>query len=452
MTADTYPDSEVFTVSALVGEAKQLLEGEFGNIGVEGEISNLARPRSGHVYFTLKDADAQLRCALFRREAQRVRFDLADGMQVLARGRVSIYPARGEFQFYVSSLEEAGLGALQRAFEALKKKLAEEGLFEQAAKRPLPRYPKRIGVITSPTGAALRDILNVLGRRYPAADVMIYPTQVQGTAAAGTIAAALARASERRECDVLILARGGGSLEDLWSFNEEAVARAIRASEIPVVSGVGHETDFTIADFVADFRAPTPSAAAESVTPDREELLVRLNQLGARIAHTWQRSERERRQAVTTLSQRLAIQHPQRRLQERAQRLDELTERLSAAPLRQLASLRSRLTTLNSELNRHSPVLRIERLRDRTSHLDAQLLRLWRQWHERRQAQVKTLAARLHALGPKQTLARGYAIVFAADGTVLRDASHTHPGSTIRARLAHGSLDAIVEKVDSKST
>lgn len=452
MAAPIYPDSEVFTVSALVGEAKQLLESEFGNIGVEGEISNLARPRSGHVYFTLKDADAQLRCALFRREAQRVRFDLADGMQVLARGRVSIYPARGEFQLYVSSLEEAGLGALQRAFEALKKKLAEEGLFDQTAKRPLPRYPRRIGVITSPTGAALRDILNVLGRRYPAADVMIYPTPVQGTAAAGTIAAALARASERSDCDVLILARGGGSLEDLWSFNEEIVARAIRASRIPVVSGVGHETDFTIADFAADFRAPTPSAAAESVTPDRAELLVRLQQLEARITHTWQRSERERRQAITTLSRRLAIQHPQRRLQERAQRLDELTERLNAASLRQVAGLRSRLATLNSELNRHSPALHIQRLRDRTTHLDERLLRLWHQWYERRQAQVTTLAARLHALGPEQTLARGYAIVFAADGGVVRDAATVHTGDAIRARLAHGSLNATVEKTDSDSS
>ncbi len=261
------------------------------------------------------------------------------------------------------------------------------------------------------------------GRRYPAADVLIYPTQVQGASAAATIAAALGRASERGDCDVLILARGGGSLEDLWSFNEEAVARAIRASQIPVVCGVGHETDFTIADFAADFRAPTPSAAAESVTPDREELLVRLQQLAARITHTWQRSERERRQAVTTLSQRLAIQHPHRRLQERALRLDELAERLSAAPLRQIVGLRSKLATLNSELNRHSPGLRIQRLHDQMARLDERLLRLWHLHAERRQARVKTLAARLHALGPEQTLARGYAIVFAADGPFCA----THP-------------------------
>jgi len=418
---------------------------------VEGEISNLARPRSGHVYFTLKDADAQLRCALFRRDAQRVGFDPADGMQVLAHGRLSIYPARGEFQLYVSSLEEAGLGALQRAFDVLKEKLAAEGLFDQAVKRPLPRYPRRIGIITSPTGAALRDILNVLGRRYPAADVLIYPTQVQGTSAAGTLAAALALANVRRECDVLILARGGGSLEDLWPFNEEIVARAIRASGIPVVSGVGHETDFTnftIADFTADLRAPTPSAAAETVTPDREELLARLHQLARRLTHTWQRSARERRQAVITLTQRLGIQHPHRRLQERAQRLDELTARLGAAPRRQLVGLRSRLATFRAELSRHSPGLRIQRLRDRLARMEERLSRLWHLQHERRRAQVHTLAARLHALGPEQTLARGYAIVFTADGNILRDAARVHSDDAIRVRLAHGSLSARVEKVD----
>lgn len=449
MIEDTFADNDIFTVSALVGAAKRLLEGTFGTVAVEGEISNLARPRSGHVYFTLKDADAQLRCALFRREAQHLDFVPADGMQVLARGRVSIYPARGEFQLYVSSLEEAGLGALQRAFEALKKKLGEEGLFDQAAKRALPRFPRRIGVITSPTGAALRDILNVLGRRYPAADVLIYPTQVQGAGAAGTIAAALARASERRDCDVLILARGGGSLEDLWSFNEEIVARAIRASAIPVVCGVGHETDFTIADFASDLRAPTPSAAAESATPDRGELLARLELLRRRISQTWQRGERERRQTVDALAQRLDNQHPRRRLQERAQRLDELAERLGAAPPRQLASLRARLATLGSELNRHSPALRVERLRERMTRLDERLLRLWHLQAERRRSRVQTLAARLHALGPEQTLARGYAIVFAADGSILRDASRTRAGDPIRARLAHGSLDATVDKVDS---
>lgn len=439
---------DVFSVSRLVGAAKNLLESRFGGVAVEGEISNLARPRSGHVYFTLKDDNAQLRCALFRREAQNLTFVPENGMQVLARGRLSIYPARGDFQLYVTELEEAGLGALQRAFEALKKKLAAEGLFEQSAKKALPRYPRRIGVVTSPTGAALRDILNVLGRRYPAADVLIYPTQVQGDAAARQIAAALSRAEARRDCDVILLARGGGSLEDLWPFNEEILARAVHAMTIPVVSGVGHETDFTIADFVADLRAPTPSAAAESVVPDRGELLAQLDHFGRRLEQGWQRGERERRQALDTLSRRLALQHPSRRLQERAQRLDELGMRLAAAPPRQLAALRSRLGAMRSELQRHSPRLRMEGLRGRVERLDERLARVWRQQDERRRARLESLAARLQLLGPQQTLSRGYAIVYAADGTILRDAHALRAGDPLSARLARGRIAARVERVE----
>lgn len=438
----------VFSVSRLVGAAKNLLESHFSTVAVEGEISNLARPRSGHVYFTLKDDDAQLRCALFRREAQRLNFVPENGMQVLARGRLSIYPARGDFQLYVNDLEEAGLGALQRAFEALKKKLAAEGLFDAANKKPLPRYPRRIGVVTSATGAALRDILHVLGRRYPAADVLIYPTQVQGIMAAAQIAAALKRAEERHECDVLILARGGGSLEDLWSFNEEIVARAVHAMSIPVVSGVGHETDFTIVDFVADVRAPTPSAAAETVVPDRRELLARLHQLGRRFEQGWQRGEHERRQAFDALARRLALQHPNRRLQERAQRLDELGSRLATAPPRQLAALGSLLGALRSELQRHSPQLRLERARSQVERLDERLTRIWHQQDERRRARLSNLGARLQALGPEQTLARGYAIVFASDGSIMRDAHTAQPGDAVQARLARGRIGARVETID----
>lgn len=437
----------VFSVTRLVGAAKNLLESHFGTVAVEGEISNLARPRSGHVYFTLKDDNAQLRCALFRREAQRLNFVPEDGMQVLARGRLSIYPARGEFQLYVNDLEEAGLGALQRAFEALKKKLAAEGLFAPEYKKALPRYPRRIGVVTSATGAALRDILHVLGRRYPAADVLIYPTQVQGDKAAAQISAALKRADERGDCDVVILARGGGSLEDLWPFNEEVVARAVHAMTIPVVSGVGHETDFTIADFVADVRAPTPSAAAETVVPDRRELLAQLQQLGRRFELGWQRGGRERRQTFETLARRLALQHPSRRLQERAQRLDELGSRLIAAPPRQLTALHARLGALRSELQRHSPQLRLERARAQVERLDERLTRLWRQQDERRRARLTSLGGRLRALGPEQTLARGYAIIFAADGSILRDAHAAHPGDTVRARLAQGRIGARIETI-----
>jgi exodeoxyribonuclease VII large subunit len=444
-------ENPVFSVSMLVGAAKRLLEKGFGTVAVEGEISNLARPRSGHVYFTLKDADAQLRCALFRREATRVGFPLADGQKVLARGRLSIYPARGDFQLYVSELEEAGLGALQRAFEALKKRLAEQGLFDAALKRALPRYPRRIGVITSPTGAALRDILHVLARRYPAADVLVYPTPVQGKTAAPQIVNALQAASTRRDCNVLILARGGGSLEDLWAFNEEAVARAIRACSVPIVTGVGHETDFTIADFAADLRAPTPSAAAETVAPDANELLAHFAQYRARILHCWRRDLRERRTAVSTLAHRIAIQHPRRRLQERAQRLDELAARLVAAPSRSLAARRARVQTLRSELARHSPTIRLERRRIQFLQARKNLINAQSIGMERRKNTLRMIASQLQTLGPTQTLQRGYAIVFDHQNRIVRDVNAVTRGAHIHARLAHGSLHARVEDMDSET-
>ncbi|MDN5864315.1 MAG: exodeoxyribonuclease VII large subunit [Gammaproteobacteria bacterium] len=441
-------ETPVFSVSSLVDAAKGLLEEGFGRVAVEGEISNLARPRSGHVYFTLKDEDAQLRCALFKRDALRVHFPLADGLQVLARGRVTIYPARGSFQLIVSELEEAGLGALQRAFEALKRKLAEEGLFAAELKRPLPAYPRRIGVITSPTGAALRDILNVLNRRFPAAEVLIYPTPVQGETAAASIAAALERAAARGDCDVLILARGGGSLEDLWSFNEERVARAIRACAVPVVTGIGHETDFTIADFAADLRAPTPSAAAEAVVPDAAELGERLRGFRARMVHAWQRGQRERRQESAALAHRLALQHPRRRLQERAQRIDELSERLLAATPRLIAAHRARLATLRSELARCSPAARLERIRMEYIQLRSRLSNACTADLQQRRNTLQVLKGQLQALGPQQTLARGYAIVFDQRGQALRDAASVKVGDPIRARLAHGALSALVNDTE----
>ncbi len=441
----------IFSVSALVGTAKRLLEEGLGTVAVEGEISNLRQPGSGHMYFALKDSDAVLQCALFRRDAARVSFPLSDGRQVLARGRLTIYPAQGRFQLIVSELEEAGLGALQRAFEALKKKLADEGLFDQALKRPLPRYPRRIGVVTSPSAAALRDILNVLGRRYPAAGVLIYPTQVQGEAAAGQIAAALERASARRDCDVLILARGGGSLEDLWCFNEETVARAIRACAVPVITGVGHETDFTIADFAADLRAPTPSAAAETAAPDTTELLARLGRFGDRLVHGWRRGERERRRGLDALARRIEVRHPRRRLQERAQRLDELADRLTGALPRLLAARLARLATLSSELARRSPATRVASLQSQFSQVRNSLIRAGTLGFERRRQNLRLLASQLQTLGPHQTLARGYAIVFDERGTILRDARKVRAGTHIRSRLAHGTLAARVEATEAET-
>ena len=307
-------DRDIYSVGRLNAEARGLLEGAFPLIWVQGELSNVSRPSSGHLYFTLKDANAQVRCAMFRGNNRFLKFRPADGAQVVVRASLSLYEARGDYQLIVQSMEEAGDGALQRAFEALKQKLAAEGLFEAAHKRALPALPKRIGVITSPTGAAIRDILSVLKRRFPAIPVLIYPVAVQGQAAGAEIAAMIRRADARRECDVLIIARGGGSLEDLWAFNEEIVARAIFDCSIPTVSGVGHEVDFTIADFVADQRAPTPSVAAEMVSPDQHDWLNQLRALDSELYKRLTRQMQRLGERLTWIGKRLQQQHPGQKL------------------------------------------------------------------------------------------------------------------------------------------
>ncbi|RLA31329.1 MAG: exodeoxyribonuclease VII large subunit, partial [Gammaproteobacteria bacterium] len=283
MASPTPADRDIYTPSRLNLEARTLLEGHFPLLWIEGELSNLARPASGHLYFSLKDARAQVRCAMFRNRNRALRFRPANGQQVLLRARAGLYEGRGEFQLIVESMEEAGHGALQRAYEELRGRLTDEGLFDEALKRPLPTLPRQIGIITSPSGAALHDVLHVLARRFPAIPVVLYPATVQGDEAPNALRAALATAIRRAECDVLLLARGGGSLEDLWAFNDEALARAIRACPIPVVSGIGHETDFTIADFVADLRAPTPSAAAEAISPDGAAWTHRFDGFASRL-------------------------------------------------------------------------------------------------------------------------------------------------------------------------
>ncbi|HET7757324.1 MAG TPA: exodeoxyribonuclease VII large subunit, partial [Steroidobacteraceae bacterium] len=344
------PAREVYSVSRLNRAVRALLERGLGVVWVEGELSNFSQPASGHWYFTLKDRDAQLRCAMFRMKNSLLGFTPRPGAQLLVRGRISVYEARGEYQLIVEYLEEAGLGALKREFERLKTRLAAEGLFAPGRKRPLPRFPRRIGVITSPSGAALQDILRILSRRYPPAAVLIYPSPVQGAAAAGALAAALASASARAECDLLILARGGGSLEDLWAFNDERVARAIHACALPVVSAVGHEIDFTIADFVADARAPTPSAAAELVVPDRMACLAGVAAAAQRLAGGMRRELRSRTEHLAATQRRLGLAHPGVRLQQQMQRLDDLALRLAGAaragvqlPSLRLARARDRL-------------------------------------------------------------------------------------------------------------
>jgi exodeoxyribonuclease VII large subunit len=397
------PARDVYSVSRLNREARMLLETGLATVWVEGEMSNLARPSSGHWYFTLKDAGAQVRCAMFRSSNSRVRIAPRDGAQVLVRARVSLYEPRGDYQLIAENIEDAGEGALRRRFEELKTRLAAEGLFDEAVKRPLPPLPRRIGVITSPTGAAIRDILHVLRRRFAAVPVLIYPVAVQGAGAAAEIAAALRRASERAEVDVLLLARGGGSLEDLWAFNEEAVARAIRASRIPVVAGIGHEIDFTIADFAADVRAPTPSGAAELVVPDRSEWLRTLGTAAARLATAARRRLARARERLGWLGGRLARVHPRERLALRAQRLDELESRLGRALGQQLAAARARLVTASRTL---------------------------------------------HAVSPLATLDRGYAIVVGADGRLVRTAREVSPGDRIAARTGRGTIHATVTGTD----
>ncbi|OOZ42242.1 exodeoxyribonuclease VII large subunit [Solemya pervernicosa gill symbiont] len=440
-------EREIYTVSRLTREVRMLLEGSLPMLWVEGEISNLAQPASGHIYFTLKDANSQVRCAMFRNRRQMVRFKPENGMQVQIRARAGLYEARGEFQLVAESMQEAGAGALQREFEALKRKLAAEGLFDETSKIPLPTLPKRIGVITSPTGAAVRDIISVLKRRFPAIPITIYPVAVQGEGAAEQIADAIDTAVDRYECDVLIVGRGGGSLEDLWAFNEEVVARAIFDSSIPIVSAVGHEIDFTIADFVADVRAPTPSAAAELLSPDRDEIETRIAMLQRRITARHQSQVGERSQRINWLASRLQRLHPGQQLRGQYQRLDELSMRLSNTVRAQLRSRHARLDTLNAHLQRYRPHHRIETLSNRLSTTRSRLHTTMQRRLEQQRQQFTAAARALDTVSPLATLDRGYAIVRRQDDQqIIRQAAELQPGERVETRLSKGNLICTVEE------
>lgn len=436
---------DIYTVSRLNREVRAILEGNFGALWLEGEISNLARPASGHWYFTLKDPSAQVRCAMFRMKTQQVRFKVTEGSQVLAYARVGMYEPRGEFQLVVEHMEPAGEGLLRLQFETLKKKLAAEGLFESSLKRPLPAWPRAVGVVTSATGAAIRDIVHVLGRRNPGVLIVVYPCAVQGAAAVPEIVSAINAANRRAEVDVLIVGRGGGSLEDLWAFNEEAVVRAVRASAIPVVSGIGHEIDFTLTDFAADVRAATPSAAAEICAPDRAEVLRRFALLEQRLARTMGHRLALARQRLEASTARL--RHPGRRLEEHAQRLDDLLRRLPLALDSVLALRRARLANAQQALAAATPARRLqlgtERLRAQTQRLHAAMPLLI----ERQRARLREAERTLHAVSPAATLERGYAIVRTADGTIARDATQFVPGARLEAQLARGRVGAVVDEV-----
>jgi exodeoxyribonuclease VII large subunit len=432
-------ERNVYTVSRLNREVRLLLEQGLPGVWVEGEISNLARPSSGHWYFSLKDRDAQIRCAMFRQKNSVVKFQPKDGMAVMARGRVSLYEPRGDFQLIVEHLEEAGLGALQREFERLRGKLKAEGLFDENRKRPLPAVPRCIGVVTSPTGAAVRDILHVLARRFAPAAVLIYPTPVQGAAAVPGILSALDLAAQRAECDVLIVARGGGSLEDLWAFNDERVARAIRAMPMPVVTGIGHEVDFTIADFVADLRAPTPSAAAQLAVPDGRAWLQSLARIEQRLIAGGQRVLREAAASLNRLGQRMRLASPAVRVAQAAQRLDDLEQRLTRAARSDLLARRHQATELTHRLLAVSPAARVQDGVARAAALSARLEFAMRGQLDRGRHRLDLASRTLDAMSPLATLRRGFAVVTrAADGALVSDAATLAAGDTLVTRLAAG--------------
>ena len=436
---------DVYTVSRLNREARGLLETGLPSLWITGELSNFSRPASGHWYFTLKDADAQVRCAMFRQRNLMVRVQPRDGMQVLLRARVGLYEARGDFQLVADHLEEAGEGELRRQFEALKLRLAGEGLFDAARKHAPPRFPRRIGIVTSPTGAALRDVLHVLARRCPGVPLLVYPVPVQGAGAAREIAAMLELADRRAEVDVLLLVRGGGSLEDLWAFNDESLARTLAALRLPVISGIGHEVDFTIADFVADLRAPTPSVAAELAAPDAAAWLTGLAVTARRLAGAMLRGWRQRQETVARAARRLDTLHPSQQLAQHTQRLDELQTRALAAMRRAVAARGLGLARQRAELESRSPAVRIAALAQRIDHARARMLPALRHRISLARGQLESAARGLHATSPLATLARGYAIVtVVADGSVVTDAAQACAGTEIEARLSRGRLRARV--------
>ncbi|HTU64418.1 MAG TPA: exodeoxyribonuclease VII large subunit [Steroidobacteraceae bacterium] len=438
-------ERDIYTVSRLNKEVRLLLESGLPMLWLEGEISNFAAPASGHWYFSLKDSQAQVRCAMWRQRNSALRFRPKEGMLVMARARVGLYEPRGEYQLIIEHLEESGEGALKREFEKLKAKLAAEGLFAAERKRPLPAVPRRIGVVTSPTGAAVHDILRVLRARYPAAAVLVYPTAVQGAPAVAEIVRAIETASRRAEVDVLIIARGGGSLEDLWCFNDERVARAIAACRLPTISGIGHEVDVTIADFVADLRAPTPSAAALAAVPDKSTWLDALSGLETRFAGAMGRYLRTRTLALSATAQRLQVQHPGARLAQHAQRLDDLEQRLRLALRAGVVRRQHALQSLSARLWRENPRHRLEALCAHAATLRQRLETTMRATLGALEQRLALAARTLDAVSPLATLGRGFAVITRVDdGRLLRDAAEAPAGTEIEARLARGALRARV--------
>jgi exodeoxyribonuclease VII large subunit len=445
---DWGPQRKLYSVAELNALIRAVLDDHFGEIWVSGEISGVRPAASGHIYFTLKDREAQLRCACFRSTARYLKFKPQDGMAVLARGRIDVFEARGEYQLIVDTLEPQGHGALQLAFEQLKKKLAAEGLFDAARKRALPKLPERIGIVTSPTGAVIQDILNILTRRFPGLHIRLFPAQVQGEGSVENVCRGLDYFSRTSWAEVVIVARGGGSLEDLWTFNEEAVARAIAASPVPVISAVGHETDFTIADFVADLRAPTPSAAAELVVCTREQLIEQV--VGCRRqleqAMRYRLSIAARHLHERGVDRAVALLH--RRVGRSAQRVDELEYCLRDHVTARLRRARETSQSLDARLRRTDLRLRFAADRARLEETTRRLARCIESRLSRSRSKLAAFEAHLSQLSPVRVLDRGYAIVQREDGSIVRDAAQAPEGTDLRLRVARGKFRAAVTSIE----
>ncbi|WOB24723.1 MULTISPECIES: exodeoxyribonuclease VII large subunit [Xanthomonas] len=440
-------NQQILTPSQLNTLARDLLEGSFPLVWVEAELSSVTRPSSGHLYFTLKDARAQIRCAMFKPKSTWLKFQPREGLRVLARGRLTLYEARGDYQLVLDHMEEAGEGALRRAFDELRARLAAEGLFDAERKQPLPAHVRRLAVITSPSGAAVRDVLSVLARRFPLLEVDLLPSLVQGDSAAAQVTSLLQRADASGRYDVILITRGGGSLEDLWAFNDERLARAIAAAQTPVVSAVGHETDFSLSDFVADVRAPTPSVAAELLVPDQRELVARVRRARARIAQLQQHALGNAMQRADRLALRLRAHSPQARLQLLQRRQEEAGRQLRARMTQLLERLQARVQRGQTRLAAHNPQRNLVNLQQRLRALHPQAAMQRRLQHD--QLRLRGLVRSLEAVSPLATVARGYAIVTRpADGSVVRSAADVAPGERLRAQLADGSLAVRVEPSD----
>nr|WP_024965367.1 exodeoxyribonuclease VII large subunit [Pantoea sp. IMH] len=438
------PSATVFTVSRLNTTVRKLLEMEMGQIWLSAEISNFSQPSSGHWYFTLKDDGAQVRCAMFRNSNRRVTFRPQHGQQVLVRATITLYEPRGDYQLIAESMQPAGEGVLQQQFEQLKQKLAAEGLFEQQHKQPLPEPAHQVGVITSSTGAALHDVLRILHRRDPSLPVIIYPTPVQGVDAPASIVRAIEVANQRGECDVLIVGRGGGSLEDLWSFNDERVARAIFASLIPIVSAVGHETDVTIADFVADLRAPTPSAAAELVSRNQIELLRQLQNQQQRLEMAMDYFLAQKNRRFSRLHHQLQQQHPQLRLARQQTALMKLQRRLDDVMQIHLRQADRRLEQIEQRLSAFQPQHRLHRLQQQFQQWQYRLQQAMQQQLNGDKQRFATLAAQLEGVSPLATLARGFSVTTSSEGEVIKQTRQLHPGDLLKTRLDDGWVESEV--------